>query len=172
MTWIRGNSVEFIGVAVVGAKNEALFPGRVPHVRPSVHPDFLSSFLALTNFMRLSLMKAAHASVGGRPLQEIRDHGPKKTGRSPSQRFCWAKRLRPRARVLAHRVKALEKSVFGPCTLGRTWGTRPEPMTVVGRSNPGEFADLIWTSLKFSRPYGARFRDALSHADAKTGPGH
>jgi hypothetical protein len=29
--------VEFIGVAVVGAKNEALFPGRVPHVRPSVH---------------------------------------------------------------------------------------------------------------------------------------
>jgi hypothetical protein len=29
--------VEFIGVAVVGAKNEALFPGRVPHVRPRVH---------------------------------------------------------------------------------------------------------------------------------------
>ena len=29
--------VEVIGVAVVGAKNEALFPGRVPHVRPSVH---------------------------------------------------------------------------------------------------------------------------------------
>ena len=29
--------VEFIGVAVVGAKNEALFPGRVPHVSPSVH---------------------------------------------------------------------------------------------------------------------------------------
>src|SRR6266851_4500541 len=29
--------VEFVGVAVVGAKTEALFPGRVPHVRPSVH---------------------------------------------------------------------------------------------------------------------------------------
>ena len=28
---------EFVGVAVVGAKTEALFPGRVPHVRPSVH---------------------------------------------------------------------------------------------------------------------------------------
>jgi hypothetical protein len=28
--------VEFIGVAVVGAKNEALFPGRVPHVRTGV----------------------------------------------------------------------------------------------------------------------------------------
>jgi hypothetical protein len=39
--------------------------GRVPDVRPSVHPDFLSSFLALMDFMRLSLMKAAHASVGG-----------------------------------------------------------------------------------------------------------
>jgi hypothetical protein len=58
--------VEFIGVAVVGAKNEALFPGRVPHVRPSVH-------------------------------------GLKTTGRSPFERFCnAAKKLRPRARVLAH----------------------------------------------------------------------
>jgi len=56
--------VEFIGVAVVRAKNEALFPGRVPH---------------------------------------------------------------------------------------------PEPMTVVGRSNPPELADLIWTSLKFSRPSGTHF---------------
>ena len=44
--------VQFIGGAAVGAKNEALFPGRVPHVRPSVH-------------------------------------GPKKTGRSPFQRFCY-----------------------------------------------------------------------------------
>jgi hypothetical protein len=39
--------VEFIGAAMFGAKNEALFTGRVPHVRLSVH-------------------------------------GPKKTGRSPS----------------------------------------------------------------------------------------
>jgi hypothetical protein len=39
--------------------------GRVPHVRPSVHPDFLSSSLALTNFMWLSLMNAAHTPVGG-----------------------------------------------------------------------------------------------------------
>src|SRR5450631_898257 len=29
--------VEFIGSAAVRAKNQALFPGRVPHVRPSVH---------------------------------------------------------------------------------------------------------------------------------------
>src|ERR1700731_158421 len=29
--------LEFIAVAVVGAKNEPLFPGRVPHFRQSVH---------------------------------------------------------------------------------------------------------------------------------------
>jgi hypothetical protein len=32
--------------------------------------------LALANFMRLSLMKAAHAGVGGAPWQEIRIRGP------------------------------------------------------------------------------------------------
>jgi hypothetical protein len=32
---------------------------------PQRTPDFLSTFLALANFMRLSLMKAAHAGVGG-----------------------------------------------------------------------------------------------------------
>jgi hypothetical protein len=46
----------------------------------------------------------------------------------PFQRSCYAgKSLRPRARILVHGVKAFEKSVFGPCTLRRTWGTRPEP---------------------------------------------
>jgi hypothetical protein len=35
-------------------------------------PDFLSNVMALANFMRLSLMKAAHAGVGGAPWQEIR----------------------------------------------------------------------------------------------------
>jgi hypothetical protein len=29
--------VQYVGGVEVGAKNEALFPGRVPHVRPSVH---------------------------------------------------------------------------------------------------------------------------------------
>jgi hypothetical protein len=40
-------------------------------------------------------------------------------------------------------VKTFEESVFGPCTphgkpgqVGRPWGTRPEPKTLVGRSNP------------------------------------
>jgi hypothetical protein len=32
---------------------------------PQRTPDFLSNFLALSNSMRLSLMKAAHADVGG-----------------------------------------------------------------------------------------------------------
>jgi hypothetical protein len=35
-------------------------------------PDFLQTLLALTNSVRLSLMKAAHADVGGAPWQEIR----------------------------------------------------------------------------------------------------
>jgi hypothetical protein len=37
-------------------------------------------------------------------------------------------------RILAHGVKALEKPVFGPCTLVRTWGTRPE-MSGTGHRN-------------------------------------
>jgi hypothetical protein len=51
------------------------------------YPDFLSSWLASANLMRLSLMKAAHAGVGGAPWQEIRVRGLKTTGRSPFQCF-------------------------------------------------------------------------------------
>jgi hypothetical protein len=35
-------------------------------------PDFLLTLMSLTNFMRLSLMKAAHAGVGDASWQEIR----------------------------------------------------------------------------------------------------
>ena len=52
----------------------------MPHVRPSVHPDFLSSSLALMYFMRLSLVKAAHASVGGASCRKSGTMGRKKTG--------------------------------------------------------------------------------------------
>jgi hypothetical protein len=70
-------------------KNEALFTGRVPHVRQSVR-------------------------------------GPTKMGRSPFHRYCFAgRRMQPKARIVASGVKAFENSAFGPCTLGRTWGTRP-----------------------------------------------
>src|ERR1700761_9570808 len=48
-----------------------------------------------------------------------------KDGRSIFERSATAGKPRPRTRVLAHGVKAFEESVFGPCTLGRTGGTRP-----------------------------------------------
>jgi hypothetical protein len=48
------------------------------NVRPGVHPDFLSSSLALTKFMRLSLIKAAHASIGGAPCRKSGTMGRKR----------------------------------------------------------------------------------------------
>ncbi len=127
----------------VGARNEAFFPGRVPHVRSSVH-------------------------------------GPKIVrGVAPSNAFGIAKRLRPGARVLAGVGEALEKSVFGPwsrisctgchqrmrmkfvdtresnrksgCTLRRTWGTRPEPSTVVGSLDPAGGCRCNLNRLEFDR---------------------
>jgi hypothetical protein len=44
--------------------------GRVPQVRAGVPPDFLLCLLALAYFMRLSLMKAAHAALGGAPCRK------------------------------------------------------------------------------------------------------
>ena len=58
----------------------------MPHVRNSVYPDFLSSFPALTNFMRL-FDESRTRIRWWRPVQEIRDHAPKKMGRSPSIAF-------------------------------------------------------------------------------------
>jgi len=60
--------------------------GRVPHVRLSVHPDFLSRSLALTYFMRLSLMKAAYASVGGASCRKSGTVGRKRRAQ-PNDRF-------------------------------------------------------------------------------------
>jgi hypothetical protein len=73
------------------------------------------------------------SSLDGCPMFAQAYMGRKRRGAALPTLCYVAKRLRPRARVLAHGVKALEESVFGPCTLGRTWGTRPEPLTVVGR---------------------------------------
>jgi hypothetical protein len=106
-TWIwtgslsrRGNarsrkSFPIVGVrtsfqTLVGAKNEARFSGRVPHVRPSVHgpkTDFSNAFTQCTRILAL-----------GRGLFP-----------------CVTKALEGAAPVF-----------FGPCTLRRTWGTRPE----------------------------------------------
>jgi hypothetical protein len=54
--------------AFVGGINKAHSPGRVPHVPP----DFLWSLVALAHFMRLSLLKAAHAVMEWSRVQEIR----------------------------------------------------------------------------------------------------
>jgi hypothetical protein len=47
-------------------------------------------------------------------------------------------------------------------------GTRPGPLTVIGRSNPPEPADLIWTSVKSNHPYGIRYRNSLYNAFCKS----
>ena len=49
-------------------------------------------------------------------------HGPKKTGRSPFQRYLYVAETAAKGRIVAHAVKALEESVFGPCTLGANMG--------------------------------------------------
>src|ERR1700723_802073 len=54
---------------------------------PKRTPDFLSSLLALANFMRLSLMKAAHAGVGGAPCRKFGYVGRKRWAK-PHNRFC------------------------------------------------------------------------------------
>jgi hypothetical protein len=65
-------------LAGVSLQTTVVGAGRVPHVRLSVHPDFLSNPLALTNFMRLSLVKAALASVGGAPCRKSGNMGRKR----------------------------------------------------------------------------------------------
>jgi hypothetical protein len=39
---------------------------------PSASPDFLLNLVALANFMRLSLLKGAHAALSSAAWQEIR----------------------------------------------------------------------------------------------------
>jgi hypothetical protein len=52
--------------------------------------------------------------------------GRKRWGVAPSNGFLLRKILPPREQSET-KIKAFEDIVFGPCTLGRTWGTRPEP---------------------------------------------
>jgi hypothetical protein len=91
-----------------------------------VHPDFLSSSLALTNFMRLSLMKAAHAPVGGAPCRKSGTMGRERcfSNAFPVMRdgSCSHQRCLPTEQK---RWNGLRPVFFGPCTLRRTWGTRP-----------------------------------------------
>ena len=69
---------------------------------PKRTPDFLWSLLALADFMRLSLVKAAQAGAGGCPVQEIRIRGTKMMG-------------------------AAQRSLFAASTtksIGHPWGTK------------------------------------------------
>jgi hypothetical protein len=50
-------------------------------------PDFLWSLLVLVNFMRLSLMKAAHVAVGGAPCRKSGYVGRKRWAQ-PDDRLC------------------------------------------------------------------------------------
>jgi hypothetical protein len=76
-------------------------------------------------------------SLDGCPMFAPAYMGRKGWGAAPSNAPATrANRMWPRERILVHGVKAFENSAFGPCTLGRTWGTRPGPKTVVGRLDP------------------------------------
>ena len=59
----------------------------MPQVRTSVPPDFLSSLLALVYFMRLSLMKAAQAALGGAPCRKSGPWDENDGGFAPHQSF-------------------------------------------------------------------------------------
>jgi hypothetical protein len=79
--------------------------------------------------------------------------GGRRRGAAPSNDSAtWEKKAAAKIKSLARAVKAFEESVFGPCTLGRTWGTRPEPKTLVGRSNPPMIVDPIGTGIRRRSP--------------------
>jgi hypothetical protein len=92
----------------------ALWLEDLPWTGSPCSPDFLSSSLALTNFMRLSLMKAAHASVGGAPCRKSGPWAEKGAAQPFNALATRAKDCRPRARVLAPGVKAFEEIHFRP----------------------------------------------------------
>jgi hypothetical protein len=66
--------------------------------------------------------------------------GRKRRGRSPHPTLLLRGQttVNRKEEFLAHGVKALEKPVFGPCTLVRTWGTRPEMLGNEIRSVPSD----------------------------------
>jgi hypothetical protein len=114
----RCHRVQYLGGAEVGAKNEALFSGRVPHVRPSVHgpkTDFSNAFTSLDGILPL-------AAVSGPP--------DRSAGRGCAR-------------------------LFRPMYAGANMG---HPSRTIGScyemKSAGFCLNLIWTSLKFSRPFG------------------
>jgi HlyD family secretion protein len=77
---------------------------------PRRTPDFLSRFMALANFMRLSLTKAAHADASGSPVAGNPDTWAEKDGAKPNDRFSF-----PGQRAqLSDLLKAVETNHFRP----------------------------------------------------------
>ena len=109
-------------------------------------PDFLSRLVASANFMRLSLLKGAHAVVSrshvtgnpGSPQRTWDENG----GAKPLPTLFARARDTVPERTVPTKVKAIENIVFGPCTLGRTWGTPPhrQPRSI---TNP----NLDWSEV-------------------------
>jgi hypothetical protein len=85
---------------------------------PQRTPDFLSSLVALTNLMRLSLMKAAHAAVGWRPVAGNPGTWDEKDGAKPQP--LW----------LSQR-KAMETIHFRPTYAGANVGHPSYHLTVL-----------------------------------------
>jgi len=94
---------------------------------PHVRPDFLSRLVALANFMRLSLQKAAHANLADAACRKSgsrqRTWDEKDGGAGPFQRYYYAgKKTVAGGKVLAHGVKAFEKNRFRPMYAGANMG--------------------------------------------------
>ena len=78
-------------------------------------------------------------------MQEIRIHGPKKIGRSPFQRFCYAaKRVRPGSSILADGVKASE--VFASAVKGVN-NTIYSSKAILSVRGSREAKHWIWSAL-------------------------
>ena len=115
----------------------------MPQVRHSVpgpkkmgDPDFLWSLSALADFMRLSLMKAAHADLFGAMYRKSGKALPK-VFNVRFKRASLGGQNPDHGSVIPH-VKAFENTIFGPRTLVRTWGTRPIPSDFAMTHTPSE----------------------------------
>ena len=65
------------------------------------------------------------------PHVRLSVRGTKTMGRTPFERFSLDLRDTVPERTARTKVRAFEGIFFGPCTLGRTWGTRPEDILSV-----------------------------------------
>jgi hypothetical protein len=62
-------------------------------------------------------------------------------GGQPSRRFCYAINKQLKQEPRANGLKAFQNIIFNPCTLMRTWGTRPRTIAIVGTMDHVETTD-------------------------------